>query len=273
MSHTASRPEHLPDFINPPLNEVVLGVQFSPPKGYQQIHAGDVWNLFRPDYPQVQEQPPLAPSFETFGLGQPSMAGKLNIVTGASHDRFWFLRPAGDELIQFQQDRLLHNWRKIADESNDYPRFEVMIERFKGELEKLQIYLATLSTQALSINQCEISYVNHVSVEPNESLKASDWLRFISFVGDEPDDFSVVFREVVHDDAGKPCGRLFCEASTGVKSGDQQIIVMNLTVRGAPSGADINSALSFIAKGRELIVSRFAEFTTDKAHLKWGRIK
>lgn len=273
MSHTASRPEHLPDFKRPPLNEAVLGVQFSPPKGYQQIHAGEVWALFKPDYPQVQEQPPLPPSFETFGLGQPSREAKLNIVTGASHDRFWFLRPAGDELIQFQQDRLLHNWRKVGDESNAYPRFEAMIERFKGELDKLQAYVTNLSSQALSINQCEVSYINHISVEQGDSLKASDWLRFVSFVGDEPEDFSVAFREIVHDDAGRPCGRLLCEASTGIKSGDQRIIVMNLTVRGAPNGADISSALSFIGKGRDLIVSRFAELTTDKAHKKWERFK
>lgn len=268
--NAATRPEHLPDFLNPPLNEVVLGVQFNPPKEYQQILAGEVRNLFRAEYPQVQEQPPLAPAFETFGL--PSKAGQLKFITGASHDRFWFLRPDGDELIQFQQDRLLHNWRKVGNAMNEYPRFELMFERFRGELKQLQGYLTALSQQPLTINQCEISYINHIAAEAGEALRVSDWLRFMTFGARDPDDFSVAFREIINDEEKKPQGRLTCEASTAAKADGQQIIAVNLTVRGAPKGPDIDSALQFIAKGRELIVNRFAKLTTEEAHKKWGRV-
>ena len=61
----ASRPDHLPDFRKPPLNEVVLGVQFNEPAGYRLIRAFEVWSLFREVYPEVHEQPPLAPIVET----------------------------------------------------------------------------------------------------------------------------------------------------------------------------------------------------------------
>lgn len=271
MSNDALRPDHLPDFRNPPLNEVVLGVQFSPPKGYHQINAGGVWNLFRAEFPKVEEQPPIAPAFETFGL--PSKGKQLGFITGASHDRFWFLRPDGDELIQFQQDRLLHNWRKVGDQKNEYPRFESMIKRFRGELVQLQGCLNDLEPQTLSINQCEISYINHIAPEADQGIKASDWLRFVTYGDKEPDDFTTSFREVIHDEDGKPQGRLTCEASTGIKPDGSRIIVMNLTVRGAPKGVDIESALEFLAKGRDLIVCRFAELTTAAAQKKWGRIR
>ncbi len=267
----AARPDHLPDFRNPPLNEVVLGVQFNPPQGYQQIFAGEVWNLFRKEFPNVEEQLPIAPAFETFGL--PSKGIQLGFSTGATHDRFWFLRPDGDELIQFQQDRLLHNWRKVGDETNVYPRFESMIKRFRDELNLLEGYMSGLTPQALSINQCEISYINHIAPLDDQALVASDWIRFVNFDKREPDDFSLAFREVIHDADNSPQGRLICDASLGIKADRRQVIVLTLTVRGAPKESTLASSLEFLALGRDVIVRKFAELTTDEAHMKWGRVR
>lgn len=265
------RPDNLPDYRTPPLNEVVVGVQFNPPQGYQQILAGEVWRLFRKRYPQVSEQPALPPSFETFGL--PSRAGpQIGFISGASHDRFWFLRPDGDELIQFQQDRLIHNWRKVGDGSNAYPRFESMIKRFSGELTKLQDYFNSLVAQSLEVNQCEVSYINHFEIG-DETLDPADWVRMVDFGSKPPDDITIKFREIVRGKSGEPLGRLICDVGTGVKADSKRIIAMTLSVKGAPSESDIESALEFISAGRELIVHRFTELTTDKAHKKWGRIK
>lgn len=266
-----TRPDHLPDFAEPPLNEVVLGVQFSPPKGYQQVHAGEVWKLFKAAYPIVQEHQPLEPAFETFGLPHHAqIGGRLSFVTGAMHDRFWFLRNDGDELIQFQQDRLLHNWRKVGDQTNEYPRFERMAERFATELRQLEAYLANLSLQALVINQCEVTYLNHIEVAASP-INLSAWFRGVSLAGVPADDVNIRFREVLLSDGQQPVGRLTYEITTGIKPDGKRIIVLNLTARGAPGGADIDSALRFIAMGRQLIVSRFAEITTEDAHKAWGR--
>lgn len=274
VTNTLARPEHLPDFKTPPLNEVVIGVQFSTPIGYQQIRAGEVWNLFRADYPLVQELPPLAPTFETFGLPyQHSPAPQISFSTGAMHDRFWFLRPDSIELIQFQQDRLLHNWRKVGDGTNDYPRFESMLRKFKEELTQLQNYMASLASQSLAVTQCEISYINHIKFNRRECKGFSDWLQFVNFTDDSPDDFSMTFREVIRDSDGKPLGRFFTEANLAFLPDGQEIIVLSLTVKGAPLSADIDAGLEFLTLGREVIVRRFAELTTAQAHDKWGRIK
>lgn len=264
----------MPDFKNPPLNEVVLGIQFSQPKGYQQIFAGKVWELFREDYPKVEEQIPLPPSFEVFGLpSQGSLINLPNFGSGSSlHNRYWFLTPKGEELIQFQQNRFLHNWLKVGDRSNEYPRFESMIERFEGELDKFQSYVNSLETQELLINQCEISYINHIT-DDDGITDLSDWLNFISDERMMLDDFSLRFSEVLKDDAQKPTGRLICEASLGITSETKLMIVLTFTVRGAPDNTNINSALEFMKKGRDLIVFRFSELTTEAAHQHWGRIK
>lgn len=273
MSETLARPRHLPDFKSPPLNEVVLGVQFATPQGYQQIFAGEVWGLFKDRYPQVQEQPALPPAFETFGLPTPfSQMPQLRMMTGGMHDRFWFLRPDGDELIQFQQDRLLHNWRKVGDGSNDYPRYEVMISEFRRELEKLQNYMSSLSPQALSINQCEINYINHLKFDRVSGDSYSDTLRFLNFPKGRPDDFSMNFREVLKADDGRPIGRLYVEAALAYSLGGSEMILFSLTVKGAPINTDIASSVDFLNYGRKVIVQMFAELTTDQAHQKWGRV-
>ncbi len=104
-----SRPDNLPDYSNPPLSEVVLGVQFQQPIGYQQIYAHKVWQLYSDNYPSVQEMSPLQPSFETFGVSSYTIMPPFGFVSGAMHNRFWFVNQDSDELIQFQNDRLLHN--------------------------------------------------------------------------------------------------------------------------------------------------------------------
>ncbi|MGH8507245.1 MAG: TIGR04255 family protein [Gammaproteobacteria bacterium] len=262
----------MPEFLDPPLNEVVLGVQFSRPKGYQQVRAGEVWGLYRNQYPEVQELPALPPVFEVFGLPHSwPINPSINIISGATHDRFWFLQPDGAELIQFQEDRLLHNWRKVGEATNAYPRFESMIRRFKEELEQLQTYMSGLDPQSLSINQSEISYINHIGADQGQELRASEWIRFLSLGDSDPDDLNLALRDVIRGEDQKPEGRLICDIATGRKTGGQRIIQLTLTVRGVPKGTNISAALDFITRGRTLIVNRFTDITTESAHLAWKR--
>ncbi len=268
-----SRPDTLPDFSNPPLNEVVLGVQFSTPRGYQQIRAYEVWQLYRDQFPAVEEQPPLPPTFETFGLPSGPQFS-LNFMTGAKHDRFWFLSPSKDELIQFQDDRLLHNWRKVGDMSNEYPRFERMVVRFEDELRALDKYVAILAPpQTLNITQCEISYINHVYIDAHErKLDVSDVFRFAQFTEEKPEDFSANFRRTISDASGAPIGRLHCDIQTGTNNvNGQRVLILTLTARGAPFLPTISSALDFLKVGREMVVNTFTDLTTDLAHNIWGR--
>jgi uncharacterized protein (TIGR04255 family) len=267
-----SRPETLPEFSNPPLNEVVVGVQFLTPRGYQQIRAYEVWQLYRDQFPTVEEQPPLAPTFETFGLPSGPQFS-VSMKTGAQHDRFWFLSPNKDELIQFQDDRLLHNWRKVGDMSNEYPRFERMVVRFENELRALDRYVATLAPQTLNITQCEISYINHVYIDaPEQRLDVSDVFRFAQFAGEKPEGFSANFVRTISDASGALIGRLHCEVQTATNNmNGQRLLVLTITARGAPSQPTISSALDFLKVGRAMVVNNFADLTTDLAHDIWGR--
>ena len=54
----------LPSFERPPLIEVVCGVQFNPPVGFGTVHLGRLHNAVADEYPEIEEQPPLAEVFE-----------------------------------------------------------------------------------------------------------------------------------------------------------------------------------------------------------------
>ena len=212
-----ARPDDLPDFKSPPLNEVVIGVQFTPATGYQQVRVSEVWSLFRKDFPSVQEMAPLPPTFETFGLPQGGRRGpQINLKSMPEHSRYWFIAPSEEEVLQFQQDRLLHNWRKVGDKTNEYPRFETLIEKFEKELQTLEAYFASLAPQSLKINQCEITYTNHIEIEDSASVASvQDWLSFVRFDNLQPEDFVITLRRVIFSAEGKPLGRLIYETVLG----------------------------------------------------------
>jgi uncharacterized protein (TIGR04255 family) len=274
VSEFPPRPDHLPDFEQPPLNEVVLGVQFAPPQGYQQIRAGEVWNLYRSDFPIVEEHQAIPPAFEILGVPPQKLTVNFGLISGGQHDRFWFLAPSKDELIQFQNDRLLHNWRKVASGENPYPRFEKIIASFDKELHLLEGYFNGLVPQKLACNQAEISYINHIPIDRDQQRgKAGEWLRLVDFGDAEPDDLSMVFRRTISGDNGAPYARLICELTTASKPQCGRIFVLTLTVRGAPSEPSIASALALLSRGRDVIVQEFTSITTDSAHEIWGRVK
>lgn len=246
-------------------------MQFNAPAKYQQIYAGEVWALFRSAFPHVEEHPAIPPTFETFG-GQPGVPFRFGFIPGASHDRFWFLSPNREELIQFQADRLLHNWRKVGDSQNPYPRFESMIKKFESELQALEGYFATLAPQPLNINQCEITYINHIV--PQDKGNPSAWLRIVNFPdGDPQGDFSLSIRDVIRNSEGKPISRLFVESSTGVGADGKPIILLNLTIRGTPAGTGIKTAIQFLSDARERMGAKFVEITTQFAQQKWERLQ
>jgi len=145
-----------------------------------------------------------------------------------------------------------------------------MIERFSEEIRSLEKYFASLSSEALAITQCEITYLNHIRIE-TWPPKLDDWFQGLSLAGTSIDDANIGFRQIIRDDNQQPIGRITHEITAGLTREGVRILILNLTVRGAPEGPDIESALRFLKNGRELIVNRFTEITTKKAHSIWGR--
>lgn len=263
------RPTHLPDFTNPPLDEVVLGVQFSHILGFSSVDAGGVWRLFKRDFPKVVEQPMLDPQFETFGGANLQPSFQFQVGPASLGSRLWFLSEEENSLLQFQPDRFLSNWRKGGN-LRPYPRFEQISASFENGLKKLQTYSMREHSFTIDVNQAEVSYINIIPVK--EFSEVGEWFRIWNGGTINLEAVNASFNEVIRDDRGLPYARLsHMIQSVFTLDRRQKAFNLSITFRGQPSGGDVGSAMAFLKTGREHIVKRFGEITTERAHEIWGR--
>ncbi len=274
-----SQERDLPDFENPPLTEVALSVQFDPLPGLQTPQIGLLWSTFRERFPRTEQHPPLDPLIEKFEPpSQPSI--RLEISNAPPAPRCWFLNEAGSELIQIQPDRFTHNWRKV-DREDEYPRYEHVRRQFSEELADFCKFLQVEGLGSFRPNQCEISYINHI--EPGDVWSTHGQLSQILTIWkhqysddflSEPESIRTAVQHVFNDDGGDPLGRLHISTQPAFNVVENTpILVMNLTARGAPDRPTNEGVLSFLDRGREMIIRGFASITTPEMHKIWGRIR
>ncbi len=266
-----SRPANLPDFAAPPLNEIVLGVQFEQIPDYSLINAGEIWALYKSAYPKVVTQTPMPPQFETFG-SRPGPNLQFQITDATQHPRFWFLQEDDHELLQFEPTRIFHNWRQLDGVGGNYPRYEYLADRFRNELVLLEKFAMNFSNTSLSITQAEITYINRLYLSENDTAWPFSDLTFLNVPASEVEAGGGVFQKVLSDQMG-PVGRMYVEFGTNWDSTGRPHITFSQTVRGAPRKPGIAGALEFLASGRQVIVQSFADLTTEEAHKKWQRTK
>jgi uncharacterized protein (TIGR04255 family) len=278
MALSAGRPEDLPDFRNPPLAETVLSLQFEPLAGLTTAHVGLLWDRFRKQFPMIEEHPPLPPVFEKFELPSPPQI-EVSFEEKPPVPRVWFLNEAGSELIQVQSDRFIHNWRKMEG-LDPYPRYEPIRDRFRDEVGVLEKFLREEKLGALVVNQCEVTYVNHIEPagvwgrhgEVEKAFVMCSRLGTASFLH-EPEDVALRMRFVIPGPKGNSIGRLHAVVQPAWKKSDNSpILTLNLTARGSPIGEDIKGAFAFFELGRSWIVKGFADLTTPAMQRMWERI-
>ena len=275
----AERPQNLPDFKEPPVVEVVLGIQFATLDRFRSVHIGKLWEVFEKEFPKVQEHPPLNPAFEMFGSRPEASQLSVELLGGPPMPRVWFISAEETELIQFQTDRFLHNWRKTENQTT-YPRYEYIRPRFFDEIDRFQKFLEDRDIGEISVNQCEITYVNHIDLgtEKNPHSKLGE---IFNFWNDVPENHALPtfedarnhLRYIISDPGGSPVGRLNVVAEPRRRNDGSSIIVLNLTARGKPQDNSISSVSQFLDLGRESVVRGFAALTTEKMHELWGKVQ
>ncbi len=277
----ASRPQGLPNFERPPLDELVLSLQFAdlPFKNY---HAGLLWQKFADHYPKVEEQAPIAPVFETFGA--PRAAAELQQIRLLSPDdtlRYWFISADNNQLLQVQRDRLIHNWRRKLP-TDEYPRYEAVRERFEADINTAVDFFRAYQLGEIRCNQCEVSYINVIDAidesDPNRELSTiftfwSERYSDSSLSHIERGRFTISF--LLEGEGGsEPVGRLHINAVPGIRTSDSAPVMrLHLTARGRPKDESVEAGLLWLDRGRAAVVTGFAAITTKRMHKLWGRRK
>jgi uncharacterized protein (TIGR04255 family) len=266
----------LPDFANPPVVETVLSVQFERLPALRSVHLGLFWERIRDRFPNTEDRPALAPVVER-PVERVSQALQLRFEAQEtlSLQRLWLLNSAGTEMIQLQNDRFIKNWRQSA-ENHQYPRYSPVIKpAFARDFGEFLTFLADEQLGDVRINQCEVTYVNHIVGGEGWS----DWSEMdkVFTFWKQPlgmpypggaEDFGFRARFPILGPNKEWIGRLHVDVQPAVTVPDNKpMYAMNLTARGM-CGRDFD----FFDIGRRWVVKSFEDLTTPNMHRVWGKI-
>ena len=267
------RPADFPDFNDPPVVETLLSAQFDRLSLPKTAHFGLYWNEIRSRYPKTQEQVELPLIMERQpDQSQIPLGIQFQTLEAPLTPRFWFINESGSELIQVQRDRFIKNWRKSCS-GDQYPRYEHLRSGFDKDFKQFEDFLKRNQLGAVRVNQCEITYINHIVAGAGwENHTEIDkvftmWRQPRTTIPGLASE--VIFRASfpISDDAGSFAGRLHVTVQPVTRLSDKKpMFVMELTARG-----QVSTGTEFFDLGRKWIVKSFAELTTSAMHKIWGR--
>ena len=258
---------HGPSFESPPVSEVVCGVQFSDLEGWSTVHFGGFWSDVSDRYPKSEDHPPVARvSLDTLPEFQP----QFSILPPLR--RVFFVDQVGNYLIQVQNNRLLHNWRKVKDD-DIYPRFPVAYSKFKSAWLDFNRFLDSAKLAPPKLDFYELTYVNHITEQGAEFPR--DIWEFLGFYEKSPNaitamDASGMAMQFIWPLEGKS-GSLTLDVKHGRRALNQQdVLLAELTARGSVSAQSENMD-DWFALAHHAIVNTFEKFTTERGHKLWRR--
>ena len=270
----SKRPGDLPNFDNPPVIKTVLSAQFEPLPQLRTAHLGLLWDKYRDGgFTLTKERPPLDHTIEEFPEMPRARRGlQLQTLEDPPVPRLWFVTAQGNELIQVQADRFIKNWRKEG-RGEKYPRYEHVKASFKRDFDIFQMFLGEKQLGSPRINQCEVTYVNHI-------LAGEGWAAFSDFekvfsiwkspsveIPGAMEDLRLHARYPIPDVDEKPIGRLHVDIQPAFRTSDNTpMYVFQLTARGR-----LGEGFDFFDLAREWIVRTFAALTTPTMHSIWKR--
>jgi uncharacterized protein (TIGR04255 family) len=259
-----------PTYENPPVVEVVCGVQFKSIDKLLAPHLGLLWEKFKPDYPICKEVAPLSAVIEKYDDKTQATFGFQEVPPLS---RIWFIHKSDYGIIQVQRDRFLHNWRKVLPE-DEYPRYPKVIALFKERLDEFETFLFENEFEKLQIVQYEMTYINHIWMGEEWNNLSEIGKVFPDFSFRKPNGRFLPGPETINWRTSfllpHETGRMHLTIRNGKRRSDNKpMIIMDLTVRGFKEG----EMKKWFDTAREWIVRGFADLTGKDIQTKvWGRL-
>lgn len=267
-----------PEYERPPVVEVAMGIQFPRLEKFTAGHLGLYWSGIRREFPNIEEHPPIAHVIED---ARPNPAGameqRLEFVDQPVLPRTWFYDSPGNHLIQVQQDRFLHNWRRLT-RADDYPRYKAVRDKFFRYWDGFCGFLTDQGFPIPQPDQLELTYVNFI--RQGEGWDAMpDLPQLFTWARWDPRQGRLEQPEVIRWGAKfllpENMGRLHVDVQPAIASDDKALVLrFSLTARGKPSGESASEQMtSWYDTAQKAITSAFLNLVTDKTDGLWGRIR
>lgn len=273
MSEKLSKP--LPDYERPPVIEVVYGMQFSPLSELRTPLIGLFWQAIKADYPKFKEMPVLAPVIERYDQEGKTEQPTLELLQEAPLPRMFFLDDHENWVMQLQNDRFLHNWKRVSDDDT-YPRYDIVSDKFFQVWDRFCEFCRTEGISKPKLNQLELTYINHIPVGSKNTVGEEITRVFPDIIWRKSHEFLPVPESLSWKTSfllPDKQGRLHVSLRHATRIKDKTpTLLLELTARGIPSTIETAQIRSWFSLSREWIVRGFSDLTNSEVQkTTWAR--
>jgi len=256
-------------FTNPPVEEVVFDLHFERLNAIQFDHLSEFRDLYKSDFPNVQEMPLLPPSIENFEALPQRQNIAFSVGDDGSYPRLWFLVADDATLIQVQPDRFIYNWRK-REGALEYPSYSTISPLFRRLALRFSLWVEEELRKEFRIQQIELRYINSIS---NPELKQLDEIfSFFPPMSIPLEGLQLSLIQPIHDGFNKKIGRVVTE----LNSSRPDIHVgfnhwLSLTGTSKPESENLVEAMKSIDFVHDVLIDHFMTISTDRAKAIWAQ--
>lgn len=246
----------IPSYGSPPLTEVAVGVTL-PSLKLQTRHIGEFWTEIRDEYPYTEDNPPIP------------VEGMPPFMPLPPLRRVFMMTPNKEYIIQIQEGRFLHNWRKLPAEA-DYPRYAAVLEKFLSAWKRFSDFSIRSGLGDPKPSGYELSYVNELD-DPaahgiQEFFKPLDWQnQKPEFLLQPPRATNIAWNLALPENKGT----MNVSANRITQSDGKTALLLVLSCIGLAS--ENYSLADWFGTAHEWIVRGFTDLTTTEAHQLWKR--
>ena len=260
-----------PDFLNPPIVELVLSAQFSALPKLTSGHFGLFWQELGSDWGDPKDAPPIEDQYELFDRPRP--AGLfLQLQPMQFPGRFTLRHESGDRLLQLQSTRLCLNWRKGG---QTYPSYKKLIDEFEQIFCRFAEFSDREGLGRPSVNQWELTYIDMFPKGEYWNAPA-DWETFLpglfgQLFPTEGLDIVLEHRKAEWSYEIHPKrGRLHIAAMAGQVEGYQtDAVLLTMTARGPVGKGGAESLRAGLDLGHDAAFAAFLRVVSDDAKKRW----
>ena len=248
----------IPSYGSPPLTEVAVGVTL-PPLKLQTRHIGEFWSEIRDEYPHTEDNPPIPVD------GTPTFMA----MTLPPLRRVFMMTPNKEYIIQIQEGRFLHNWRKLPAEA-EYPHYAAVLEKFLSAWKRFSDFSIRSGLGDPSPIGYELSYVNELDDPAShgiqEFFKPLDWQnQKPEFLLQPPRATNIAWSLELPENKGA----MNVSANRITQPDGKTALLLVLSCVG-PASPNYLIA-DWFSTAHEWIVRGFTDLTTPEAHKFWKR--
>ncbi len=259
-------------FANPPIVELVLGVQFSPLTKLTAGHFGLFWKGLGDDWNEPSDGPIIEDQFEWFDRPKRSAAKELQLRFEPMRfpGRFLVAHKQQDRLIQMQATRFHLNWRKRP--GGVYLSYGSLIAEFEETFAKFAAFVEKAHLGSVVVNQWELTYIDAFP-EGEYWQTPADWAKVLPGFFSDLFSTNEIGTKLEHRAAEwsyeiePKRGRLHVVAQAG-RAGDdtREALLLQMTARGPGTNETVRAGFDL---GHKAALRTFLKVVSEETLRKW----